>query len=285
MGQLSIKDFFWLDVQKIKDACKQAKIIQSQAKNIRTAGDEVELTMRNFFKEKLAPKYDVTTGHVVDHNLKVSPQLDVIIADSIKSPILATLTDKTQHVFYETVYAIGEVKKSWYKDTLLAEFSESIKKVKTELERDAIGKDILECGVNQLKIKGEVTSNPQRNMLFSFMLFAEGTVKFDKIRKTIADTPNKYLPNVVVFMGGGVLVNVNKELLVNNKVEINLYPELVAEDEGEWIFISLEEENQRLTYLYFLLLEHLKQTIVASPDIQNYAKKLISFEALNIQKL
>lgn len=285
MGQLSIKDFFWLDVQKIKSACKQADIIRGDAKNVRTAGDEVEITLRNFFKEKLAPKYDVTTGHVVDHNLKVSPQLDVIIADSIKSPVLATLTDKTQHVFYETVYAIGEVKKSWYDDTLLEKFSSTIKTIKTELERDDIGKDILECGDNQLKIKGEVTSNPRRNMLFSFMLFAEKSVNLKKITNTINATPNVFLPNVIVFIEGGVVVNVNKSMLAQNKVEINLYPELVTKDDGEWIFIGLDEENQRLTYLYLLLLEHLKQTIVATPDIQSYTKKLISIEPSDIRQL
>lgn len=285
MGQLSIKDFFWLDVQKIKSACKQADIIRGDAKNVRTAGDEVEITLRNFFKEKLAPKYDVTTGHVVDHNLKVSPQLDVIIADSIKSPVLATLTDKTQHVFYETVYAIGEVKKSWYDDSLLEKFSSTIKTIKTELERDDIGKDILECGDNQLKIKGEVTSNPRRNMLFSFMLFAEKSVSLKKITNTINATPNEFLPNVIVFIEGGVVVNVNKSMLVQNKVEINLYPELVTKDDGEWIFIGLDEENQRLTYLYLLLLEHLKQTIVATPDIQSYTKKLISIEPSDIRQL
>lgn len=285
MGQLSIKDFFWLDVQKIKSACKQADIIRGDAKNVRTAGDEVEITLRNFFKEKLTPKYDVTTGHVVDHNLKVSPQLDVIIADSIKSPVLATLTDKTQHVFYETVYAIGEVKKSWYDDTLLEKFSSTIKTIKTELERDDIGKDILECGDNQLKIKGEVTSNPRRNMLFSFMLFAEKSVSLKKITNTINVTPNEFLPNVIVFIEGGVVVNVNKSMLAQNKVEINLYPELVTKDDGEWIFIGLDEENQRLTYLYLLLLEHLKQTIVATPDIQSYTKKLISIEPSDIRQL
>ena len=285
MGQLSIKDFFWLDVQKIKSACKQADIIRGDAKNVRTAGDEVEITLRNFFKEKLAPKYDVTTGHVVDHNLKVSPQLDVIIADSIKSPVLATLTDKTQHVFYETVYAIGEVKKSWYDDTLLEKFSSTIKTIKTELERDDIGKDILECGDNQLKIKGEVTSNPRRNMLFNFMLFAEKSVNLKKITNTINATPNEFLPNVIVFIEGGVVVNVNKSKLAQNKVEINLYPELVTKDDGEWIFIGLDEENQRLTYLYLLLLEHLKQTIVATPDIQSYTKKLISIEPSDIRQL
>lgn len=285
MGQLSIKDFFWLDVQKIKSACKQADIIRGDAKNVRTVGDEVEISLRNFFKEKLAPKYDVTTGHVVDHNLKVSPQLDVIIADSIKSPVLATLTDKTQHVFYETVYAIGEVKKSWYDDSLLEKFSSTIKTIKTELERDDIGKDILECGDNQLKIKGEVTSNPRRNMLFSFMLFAEKSVSLKKITNTINATPNEFLPNVIVFIEGGVVVNVNKSMLAQNKVEINLYPELVTKDDGEWIFIGLDEENQRLTYLYLLLLEHLKQTIVATPDIQSYTKKLISIEPSDIRQL
>lgn len=285
MGQLSIKDFFWQDVLKIQNACKQADIIRNQTNNIRSSGDEVEITMRNFFKERLAPKYHVTTGHIVDHNLNTSPQLDVIISDNIKSPVLLTLSDNTQHVFYETVYAIGEVKKSWYKDTLLSEFCDNIKKIKTELTRSDIGKNILECGDNQLTIKSDVTDNPRRNMLFNFMLFAEGTVSFNKIKAAINEISNEYLPNVIVCMGGGVIVNVEKESLKKNEVVINLYPELVSADEGEWICIGLDEENQRLTYLYLLLLEHLKQTIVATPDIQSYTKKLISFEASDIQKL
>lgn len=285
MGQLSIKDFFWQDVLKIQNACKQADIIRGQAKNIRTSGDEVEITMRNFFKEKLAPKYHVTTGHIVDESMTITPQLDVIIADNIKSPVLVTLTDNTQYVFYETVYAIGEVKKSWYNDSLLEEFSKTLKTIKTQLSREDVGKNVLECGDNMLRIKSEVTTNPRRNMLFNFMLFAEGSAKFDKIKKTIDATPNEYLPNVMVFMGAGVVVNVNKALLDENKVEINLYPELVTKEEGEWIFIGLDEENQRLTYLYMLLLEHLKQTVVSTPNIQNYTRKIITFEASNICKL
>lgn len=285
MGQLSIKDFFWLDVRKIKDACKQADIIKGNAKNIRSSGDEVEITVRNFFKEKLAPKYDVTTGHIVDKNLNVTPQLDIIIADSVKSPVLVTLTDKTQHVFYETVCAIGEVKKSCYNDNLLSEFSNTIKKIKTELERDDIEKNVLECGDNQLRIKSDVTDNPRRNMLFSFMLFAEGSFSFSKVQSFINSISNKYLPNVIVFLGDGVIVNVDNAKLEQNKVEINLYPELVEKNEGKWIFLGLDEENQRLTYLYMLLLEHLKQTIVATPDIQSYTRKLISFDLSEIRTL
>lgn len=285
MGQLSIKDFFWLEVRKIKNACKQADIIKGTAKNIRSSGDEVEITVRNFFKEKLSPKYDVTTGHIVDKNLNVTPQLDIIIADSNKSPVLVTLTDKTQHIFYETVCAIGEVKKSWYKDTLLTEFSNTIKGIKTDLKRDDIERNVLECGDNQLRIKSNVTNNPRRNMFFSFMLFAEGSFKFSKIKSIINSTPNEYLPNVIVFMGDGVILNVDKKKLEQDEVEINLYPELVTKEEGEWVLISLDEENQRLTYLYMLLLEHLKQTIVATPDIQNYTRKLISFEPTDIRPI
>ena len=285
MGQLSIKDFFWLDVRKIKNACKQADIIKGKAKNIRSSGDEVEITVRNFFKEKLAPKYDVTTGHIVDKSLNVTPQLDIIIADSNKSPVLVTLTDKTQHIFYETVCAIGEVKKSWYDDKLLIEFSNTIQKIKKELERDDVERNVLECGNSQLKIKSNATDNPRRNMLFSFMLFAEGSFKFSKIKSIIATIPNEFMPNVIVFLGEGVIVNVDKSKLEQNEVEINLYPELSTKSDGEWIFIGLEEESQRLTYLYMLLLEHLKQTVVATPDIQTYTRKLISIEASDIRKI
>lgn len=285
MGQLSIKDFFWLDVRKIKNACKQADIIKGKAKNIRSSGDEVEITVRNFFKEKLTPKYDVTTGHIVDKNLNVTPQLDIIIADSNKSPVLVTLTDKTQHIFYEAVCAIGEVKKSWYDDKLIPGFCDTIKTIKTELERNDIERNVLECGDNLLRIKSTVTDNPRRNMLFSFMLFAEGSFKFSKIKSIIDSTPNEYLPNVIVFLGDGVILNVDKKKLEQNEIEINLYPELTTKDDGEWIYIGLDEENQRLTYLYMLLLEHLKQTIVETPDIQSYTRKLIAIESSDFRKL
>ncbi len=285
MGQLSINDFFWLDVRKIKNACRQADIIKGKAKNIRSSGDEVEITVRNFFKEKLAPKYDVTTGHIVDKNLKVTPQLDIIIADSNKSPVLVTLTDKTQHIFYETVCAIGEVKKSWYGDDLLPGFSDTLKIIKTELERSDVERNVLECGDSQLRIKSNVTDNPRRNMLFSFMLFAEGSFKFSKIKSIIDSTPNEYLPNVIVFLEEGVILNVDKKKLIQNEIVINLYPELATKDDGEWIYIGLNEENQRLTYLYMMLLEHLKQTVVETPDIQSYTRKLISIEASDFRRM
>lgn len=285
MGQLSLKDFLWQDVLKIQAACRQADITRGQAKNIRSAGDEVEITIRGILKEKLAPKYYVTTGHIVDQNLTVSPQLDVIIADNIKSPVLTTLTDETQLVFFETVYAIGEVKKSWYNDDLLKSFCGTVETIKKKMTREDIGNNILECGDNFLKIKSEVTNNPRRNMLFSFMLFAEGSASKEKIKNAINNTAKENLPNVIVFMEEGVVVNVNKEKLENEQVEINLYPELVSDEEGEWIFIGLGEENQRLVYLYMLLLEHLKKTIVATPDIQSYTQKLITFDLSDITTL
>lgn len=285
MGRLSFKDFFWQDVLKIQNACKQSDILREQAKNLRSAGDEVEIAVRDIFKEKLAPKYYVTTGHIVDEELNVSSQLDLIIADNIKSPVLATLSDNTQHIFYETVYGYGEVKKSWYKDGLLTDFSKNLKTIKTTFNREDIAANILECGDNQLRVKNEVTVNPKRNMLFTFMLMAEGSANLEKIAKTLNETENAYLPNIIVFIGAGVIVNVSKALYELNKVEINLYPELVKEDEGVWVYIGMSEPNQVLTYIYMLLLEHLKQTIVTTPDIQNYTKKLLTIESSDIHKL
>lgn len=285
MGQLSIKDFFWQDVLKIQNACKQSDIIRGQAKNIRTAGDEVEIVVREIFKEKLAPKYYVTTGHVVDKELHVSPQLDLIIADNIKSPVLVTLSDNTQHVFYETVFGYGEVKKSWYKDSLLDDFSENLKTIKMTLVRDDVAANILECGDNQLRVKNKVTGNPRRNMLFTFMFFAEGTANLKKISETLNEADNADLPNMMVFMGAGVIVNVNKEKYKLNQIEINLYPELVGKKNGIWVYIGMSEPNQVLTYAYMLLLEHLKQTIVVTPDIQSYTNKLLTIETSDIRTL
>ncbi len=111
--KLDLSDFYWQDAEAIFNACKKSDTIQKQ-KDTRACGDEVEIAIRNFYKSKLEPKYYVSHGHLVDENLSVSPQLDIIIADNIKVPVLNTLADNSDIIYYESVYAYCEVKKSFY---------------------------------------------------------------------------------------------------------------------------------------------------------------------------
>lgn len=72
-------------------------------------GSEFEKTFRNFLRQYLPASLDISTGQVVDSRGGVSKQLDVIIADTAKTPILYQ-TDETRVVPIECVYAVIEVK-------------------------------------------------------------------------------------------------------------------------------------------------------------------------------
>ena len=118
-NKIPLIKYFQHDLEKIMMAYRLSDTLRSDLKNIRSAGDEVEFAVRNFFKDKLFPKYHVSNGHIADKTLKVSPQFDVIICENSKNPVLFTLADKSEIVFYETVYCFGEVKRSFYSDDLI----------------------------------------------------------------------------------------------------------------------------------------------------------------------
>lgn len=54
-------------------------------------GSEFEKTFRKFLRQYLPASLDISTGQVVDSKGGVSKQLDVIIADAAKTPILYRL--------------------------------------------------------------------------------------------------------------------------------------------------------------------------------------------------
>jgi len=64
--ELSAMDYFQKDYEAIQMAARLSKSIQSDAKDIRAGGDEVEIAVRKFYKEKLFPKYHVTYRHILD---------------------------------------------------------------------------------------------------------------------------------------------------------------------------------------------------------------------------
>jgi hypothetical protein len=132
--ELLAMDYFRKDYEAILMAFRLSKSIQSDAKDIKAGGDEIEIAVRNFYKEKLFPKYHVTDGHILDLNCKVSPQLDMIISESSKNPTFCTLANKSEFIYYETVYAISEIKRSYYDKELFLNFSNNIKRIGGDLK-------------------------------------------------------------------------------------------------------------------------------------------------------
>lgn len=284
---LTLDDFYWQDATHIEQACDLADSIQNDLKDIRAGGNEVEIAVRSFFKKKLKHKYHVTNGHIIDANLRVSPQLDIIIADDIKTPVLDTLADQTDLVFYESVYAYGEVKKSFYSKDLLNMFSNNMQRIKKQLKREDVPANTIECSIDNIQVKNNMTTADKRNILFSFMFFArhEG-VDLKQLGEELNQTPNEYLPNMLVFMDYAVIVNIKRDLWESkNELNINLYPELADNGDNMWVAIPWHEKSKVLGFAYLLLVEHLNCSIVSKPEIRNYSSKMFPIDRYSITSL
>lgn len=284
--KLPLIKYFQHDLEKIKMAYRLSDSIRTDLSNIRAAGDEVELAVKNFFVSKLYPKYHVCDGHLVDESLKVSPQFDIIICENSKNPVLFNLADKSELVYYETVYCFGEVKRSFYNKKLLSAFSTNIKRLKNELKRVSISPNYIECANSAgFEIDEPLTTLPLRNPILSFLFFINTSeTNFSDLSKFLNKTVAKELPNFIVFLDTGIIVNINKKSFEQNLIKINLYPEYETED-NLWVLLNVGDENNVLTYQYMLLLQHLNTAIVSIPDIKDYTKNLFNFSISNVHKI
>lgn len=281
---LRLDKFFEYDLEKIMMAYRLSGTIHSDLKNIRATGDQVELAVKEFYKSKLFPKYHVCDGHVIDRNLKASPQFDIIISENSKNPVLFDLADKSELVYYESTYLFGEVKKSVYNDKLIPAFCKNIERFKTEMSRENIDPSAIESGNTILKVKENLTNLPIRNPLFCFMFFIKSSnLNLSQLSKTYNGLTNKNLPNMIVFLDQGILLNVKKSKYEKGQIEINLYPEF-AEDET-WVFLSIHDENAILTYHFMLIIEHLNSVVLGHPKILDYTKNLFSFSLDDFQQI
>ena len=259
--------------------------IRKDVKNVRAAGDQVELAVRDFFHSKLYPKYHVNDGHIVDKNLKISPQYDLIISDNSKNSTLFSLADKSELYYFEPVFAIGEVKRSFYDQNMINEFSENLRRFKNELNRDDISPNYLEAGNTGVLVGDALTSLPLRNPLLSFFFILDAeNMKMKKLKKTLEGTENKYLPNYIVLLNVGMILNVDKFSYGKGEIKINLYPEF-EDAEGMWVLLNMPDKNKVLIYQYMLMLEHLNSSVVGTPDVRKYTEKLFHNQFSSFHKI
>lgn len=283
--KLPLNKFFQYDLEKIMMSFRLSDTIRKDVTNVRAAGDQVEFAVRDFFRSKLSPEYHVNDGHIVDENLKVSPQYDLIISENSKNSSLFSLADKSELFYYEPVYAFAEVKRSFYDKKIIENFSSSLKRFKNELSRKEIPANYLDVGSTGILVEKPLTNLAVRNPMLSFLFIVDASnLNTTAVRKTIEKTENKYLPNFIVLLDIGVILNINKNDYKNNKITVNLYPEYETE-ENIWVLLSLHDRNSVLIYQYMLLLEHLNSTTVDRPDVRKYTQKLFNISMSDIHKI
>jgi len=113
-------------------------------------------------------------------------------------------------------------------------------------------------------------------------------LKFSQINDIINKTDWFYLPNVICILDKGLIININKELINNGKLSMNLYPEFIPSDEKnnyEWIFLEFDKSNNNLGSLYYSILEHLNSCVLKNPEMLIYMNKLFNISIENIEFL
>ena len=256
--RLDLAVVYRAEAQRIVEARRKALAIHSSG-DIRAAGNEVESTVRNVIADRLPPRYRTTHGHILDYSGRVSPQQDVIIAENLAAKSLFQTSDDTEYVPYESVYAFGEIKSTYYKSQEpIQNFSESLSNIRTNLTR-------------QTHI---------RHRLLTFMVFgAANDFAVSDVEQFYRQTPRDQLPNFVCLFDLGTIVFA--KFLLNGlgqplpvSYHLASASEMAADEKNKWSLIQWgnkeDREGTNLMFLHLSLVQHLQECGQASPNLYPY---------------
>lgn len=283
--KLSIDSFFNFEADHIRIAHSQVKLIHNTG-DIPASGNQFEISIREFFKRKLPEKYYISNGHIIDNELNTSPQLDLIIADNFKTPILYKTLDESEYLTYESIYSYAEIKSSWNKK-YIDEFITTRSRVDSFLKRKEVSPNFFDTGGKGIELDIRTTNYDSKNPLFSFMFFGNSdSFSFKHIIEQYENTNWKFLPNLICFFDKGLIVNINKKLLDDGIFKINLYPQFIEDKENnEWVLLNYDKERSSLGTLYYIILEHLNTCILGYPNMLEYMQKIFEIKTDNIDFL
>jgi hypothetical protein len=278
--RLELQKVLQHDAEEIISARNNALLIHS-TRDISAAGDQVEQVVRNVIRRKLATKYYVGHGHILDSELTTSPQLDVIIADNSGAPILFKTENGTEYFPYESIYALGEIKSAYYKNkNYIHTFTDTLTQLKSTLKRNNTSSSYVSPELTFGPGFSFNSDRPYRNPLFSFMLFVHSNdFHIDHIRELYASRPHSELPNIICFLDKGIIANMeytqnedrSKSLGINLIPEFNSY----SQKEGSsWVFVPWGAADNQLGanfgFLIFMLSSHLKKCVLMPPNLFAY---------------
>lgn len=275
---------FSRDANEILAARNMAGHIHA-SRDVRAAGNEVEVAVRDYFARALPTKFHVTHGHLIDRVGTVSPQQDIIISDNTLLPSLMRAKDGTEYVPFDSTYVFGEIKSTYrHADKQIQKFSENLRKIKEgmvrpDLPNTAYGGEIKDDTL----LFDMVHASPNRiqNPLLTFMVFVDkGDFDCEKIKNFLVTTPDAYLPNVIVFLNAGVVLAAG---LTEKGFSFNRYPELHPERGTTRYFSPIYGrddstiEGNHLAYLYYTLVLHLSEARIENSFSAKYFEKSFVF--------
>ena len=247
--------------------------------DIRAAGNEVEDAVRDYFKRVLPQPFYVTSGHLIDSNHQVSSQIDVIIADASNLPSLYTTSDGTEYIPITSVYAIGEVKSTFYKSK--RHFEQLKKALAKVLEMDrplvkntAFGEKLRPNTTIRDIVLG--SRNRFLNHLFSFLFCVDaGDFAFEDVTGHLQSTDLSLVPNVTVLLDKGMIMR--SRLDADGTFGCHRYPTEAPSPEYDWVFAESANEGSSLAFLYGMLIDHLNNSHLQPASVYSYTNELLAF--------
>lgn len=281
MGTLSIPKFFSDEAKTLLKAREDCIAIHHS--DIRAAGNEVEIAVRQWLERMLPDAISVGHGHIIDQESNISPQLDCILRDKKHLPTLFTAADGTEYTPFDSVYSIGEIKSTYYKNSkYIQNFSSKLEAIDSNLKRNIV-KNTAYGGIKDDSLLHHVllgSSQPYLNQLFTFILFVDsGDATTDEIAELYRIAQDEYLPDIAVFLNGCCVM---KAALENSTIKIYKYHKQAPADVTWKIIPAPQIENSETTpegihlgYLYYCLLNHIRKSYLEGPDPTEYLRDLL----------
>jgi hypothetical protein len=295
LPKFDIDNFFQQDANEIFSARSKGKSIH-KTKNIDAAGDEIELPVNDIIKRRLPSYYYVGQGHIVDSNLNVSGQFDVVISDNKGSPILFSSENGTDYLTYESIYAVGEIKSTFYQSKkYIDDFVKKIKTVNDHLFRQPTPPTQLTQDIN-FSAGGAITissgeTRPYKNPLFKFMFFVDsGDADPVEVCRQLDTYNPKDAPNVLIFLDRGIALKTEVNVAIDPIVlkQVNLWPEFIESAFlGNYRYVFYEFESTAascLAYLTYALNLHIQECMVLRSDLVKYHSKMFQLKGANTWK-
>ena len=276
--KLDVASIFASEAADIAKARTEATFIHGTG-DIRAAGNEVEIAVRDYLRRMLPPRWYVTSGHLIDPAGKISPQLDVIIADNFNLPSLLTTKDGTEYIPITSTLAIGEVKSAYrHSEHPYERFSEVLQGIHEEMHRPLIENTAYPEVNRNSAIEDLIINSPNKylNHLFSFLLIVDsGDFGFDKIKAILTGTDVRSLPNVATFLDSGMVVYgyINT---ASQRFDFHKYPMETEDGKYKWCFIQGggttqgSSQGTHLAFWYAQLIAHLSHSNTGQANAYPY---------------
>lgn len=255
---LKLDEVYQVEANGILLAKQEAENIHGTG-DIRAAGEEVEKKVREVMAGWLPTRYRTSHGHILDYTGKVSPQLDVIITENLSNKSLFATSNGTEYAPFESVYAIGEIKSTYYKsEKPIESFSRTISKIQTDLTR--------------------LTTT--RHPILSFMVFVSSNdFSVEDVGSFYLETPIEQLPSFVCLLNEGTILRGRfPRNDLNEPVLTHYYPCPATDAKGDendrWSIVHWGDQSRRaggnLMFLHLALSQHLQRCALSVLNLETY---------------